>query len=116
MKINKDKLGDNYIVVIERKNPKNGKYDVIYAMDDEKPMWIHRNERVGYHFARISHSTFHKTIDSVQHSVEYLKSCYFTFNDRMCVFTMNVLKDRCRITYNKIIDDIDDFNFDYDII
>ena len=102
---------DKFILVVEKNNvgDKN-KYDIIYAIDDEDVLWIHRKGGVSHRFATITQDTFFDSIEKAQAGLEYLRGCFFTFYPQIKIVALSDLKSKCELTYNMLINDISEYN------
>lgn len=106
-------MDDKFILVVEKLDAgKSNKYDVIYAIDDEDVMWVHKKGGAsrGSRIACISNDTFFDTLEAAQQGLQYLRGCFFTFYNQIKIMTVSQLKENCLLTYEMLMHDVFDYN------
>ena len=106
-------MDDKFILVVEKLDAgKSNKYDVIYAIDDEDVMWVHKKGGAsrGSRIACISNDTFFDTLEAAQQGLQYLRGCFFTFYNQIKIVRMSQLKENCQLTYDMVMFDVSDYN------
>ena len=106
---------DAYLIIQKRESKgRNGIiYNVIYAIDDERVLWVYGTGcGRGAKNACLSDKTFKKDVASAQMGIDYLKGCYFvpSFIAAMEIVKVSELKVLCIETYNLLQKDVEDFN------
>jgi len=116
MKTKIENIQNKFVILVEKTDKVVGKnkFDVIYAIDDEDVLWIHqkRGGSRGTRFACISEKTFFHTQEHAQKGIDYLKTCHFSFNDRLSIFPVHELKYLCTNTYDILMEDVNSNNED----